>query len=208
MPGPKHHQTDVNAPPPNAYPREVVIHHYHDFTPPHDGELTDADVEQAREIAIADPRIAELLGLGKYVSIGGMRPTVKGETESPVTYVFYSYPLAVAIEAVVDLRGRRVERVEQQQYQPALTAEEMARALFLASNDPRIAAHVKKEKLHGAGILISPLKEGDPPDRRVVDVRFRQLSRRRPFLYAFVDVVEDRVLEAGVIEAKEHADAK
>src|SRR5438552_11663785 len=105
MPGSKRHQTDLNAPPPSAYPRDEVVHHYHDFTPPHDGELTDADAERAREIAIADPRVAALLGRGKHVAIGGTRPTVKGETESPVTYVFYSYPLAVAIEAVVDLRA-------------------------------------------------------------------------------------------------------
>jgi hypothetical protein len=184
------------------------ISHYHELTPSTEGQLSDAEVERAREIALADSRVTRLLERGKHVAIGGMRLTAEGQTPSHVTYVFYSYPAAVAIEALVDLGTERVDRVDERQYQPPLTAEEMGRAVLLASKDPRIAERVQKQKLHGAGILISPLKPGDAPDRRVVDVRFRPETHRRPLLYAYVDVAEDRVLEAGPIEAKEHGHAK
>src|SRR6266478_912639 len=74
----RQHQSDLDSPPPKSCVRATPISHYHELTPPDDGGLGDADVEKAREIAGADPRVARLLERGKHVAIGGMRLTGEG----------------------------------------------------------------------------------------------------------------------------------
>ena len=134
----------------------------------------------------------------RYVNIGISKIEQRKESDSYLL-VAYNYQSNRAVEVSFDCK-LNLKKVEEANYQPAPTNEEIRRAVALARNDERIRPYLSEE-MTGGGILTHILDREDPNcGTRLLDVRIGYDDERLPIVRALVNLGEDRVVAAGLVQ--------
>jgi hypothetical protein len=160
--------------------------------------LTKERGRQAAELALASERVVRELEGDRYEVMGVGTISLDRRSEYPLV-VIYNYTDDMVLEAVVDLAGATVLDVTLKQYQPALAASELRRALDLVRRDARLAqAGVDVDT--GTGLVVEDENFKSPRYRhRLVDLRFGPHDSRLPTAWAIVDLTSEDVARIGFI---------
>jgi hypothetical protein len=161
---------------------------------PLEDELTREEGDRARQIALEEPRVRELLGGDRVTDFGAA--LVKGKDEGQpdlLRYQFFSCDTLRSVQIVFGRSTLAVLEVTSAEGQPAPLPEEVDRAISLA------AAELAVDRgLIGQAIFITREDPNDPLFRhRLADVRFGKPEERRPRLRALVDLCDERVVDSG-----------
>jgi len=155
-------------------------------------------VEFLQKLAARAPSVKRLLG-EKFVSIGVRTRDDAKQKSTAAVALFYSYSNQVAVEAVLDRRGRVVEAEDYRQ-QPAATDREIDQAVALARRSLR-KQDIWSDDLTSGVIAIT---NDDPTSldygRRLMDVRFFKSDERLAKLMAIVDLGKGKITRSGSIE--------
>ncbi len=159
-------------------------------------------LQRAQKVALADDRVRERLAGHRYAALGAS--LLEDRKEEPrdirVLALFHDYEAGRTIEVELASAGKElsVARIEEVDYQPAPSDEELERAIALAREDPRLAARVSRE-LTPMPILVSAVEPGDRHHgTRRIAVSFGRPDERLPRVQALVDLGAQRVLGVGV----------
>lgn len=179
---------------------------------PLDGQELDALARRALEIAETDDRVRQRLADHRFAGLGASvssRDKERGRTDT-VLVLFYDYDSNVTVE--VELAGEAEEltvvRVEDADYQPAPSDDEIERAIALARADRRVAARVTDD-LTPRTILVSAVEQGDRHHgTRRLEVAFGRPTERLPRLRTLVDLGAEKVLGVGIDIGHESEDAE
>lgn len=170
------------------------------------GSLTDTHEAAIHQAALSDPGVRRLLGdRFAYVSADEIEPA-KGKIRQPdepvaVRVTFYSHTNNVAVE--VQMIGTRVRSVRKREgYQPPAGTEEIAAATRYAHGDDRL-----RDKISGLNsfAIVTATSEKDPAfGHRILYVTFsRKKDEDMPAIYfAYVDLTDQKVLDAGSLQKK------
>jgi hypothetical protein len=166
------------------------------------GALTDEAEAKAREIAVRDARVRQLLGERfAYISADeidpeGKRPRRPEETLS-LRLTFFSYSENAAVRVILTPR-RTVVRVVRAElvrgYQPREGRKEVEAAAALARREPRLVE--RTQGLIPYGLLIEPSPGRRGHGHRVIHVVFTKGDEDLPRYSAIVDLTEQKVLAA------------
>ncbi len=162
-------------------------------------QLTPELIKRAQVLALADERVRERLGVGRYMLTSTSLRDVK-EGPDVVVVTGYNYTENRAIEIYLDKEIQRVYKVIDVHFQPVPHPEEVEYAIALSREDEHLKRWLS-EDLEGTAILVSPV---DPEDKyyfhRMFDVRFGRPDERLPRYTALVDMSNEIVIEAGPLE--------
>jgi hypothetical protein len=163
---------------------------------PIDPDLPQDDVDRARDAALNDGRVREVIGDGRITDFGASGIGDKGDGEPELLrYLLFSCDTLRSADVVLDRATMAVLEVTSPEGQPAPLPEEITLAVTLAANELGV---VPDAALVGRAIFVTREDPNDPLFRhRLADVRFGRPEERRPLLRALVDVCDERVLESG-----------
>lgn len=169
---------------------------------PLDGQEWDALARRALEIAAADDRVRERLADRRFAALGASVRSDEKDTGRtvPVLVLFYDYDsnVTVEVELAAEAEELTVVRVEDADYQPAPSDDEIERAIALAREDARVAARITDD-LTPRTILVSAVEQGDRHHgTRRLEVAFGRPTERLPRLRTLVDLGADKVLGVGI----------
>lgn len=165
--------------------------------------LTDARVEQARRVALADARVRDLLG-ERFAYIGADNVEApKGRRARPgeppaVRVTFFSHTRNQAVEVIAG--AERVQSAGATRRVPPEGRDEVDEALGLARRDQRLRG---ASELRGVGILQPPLPGSPAYGHRVIYVCFLRGEEDLPRFAATVDLTAREVLAAGTLREME-----
>jgi len=113
--------------------------------------------------------------------------------------MFYSYSNQVAVEAILDGRGR-VVKVEDYRRQPAATGSEIHQAVALARRSLRQQDGWSDDL--ASGVIAITNDDPTSPDygRRLMDVRFFTADERLAKLMAIVDLGKGKITRSGSVQ--------
>jgi len=160
--------------------------------------LTMTDVQRSLEVARKAPKVRELLG-ERSAFVGHLVPDEKGEKAADphrLLLTFFSHSHHRAVE--VAITGDRIERAGFVDIWPQEGPEEIAEAIALALEDPRIAGKVAD--LEAGGMIWQPTSEVSYLHDRVMDIRFIGPEDRIARYFAVVDLTTQSVQEAGAVK--------
>jgi hypothetical protein len=159
--------------------------------------LTPERVQALQKLATRSPSVKKLLG-DKFVPVGVR--TREDAKRQPMVAVamFYSYANQIAVEAILDGRGR-VIKVEDYRYQPAATDGEIGRAVSLARRSLRKKDGWSDDLISGVIAITSDDPTSPDYGRRLMDVRFFQADERLTRLMAIVDLGNGKVVRSGTV---------
>jgi hypothetical protein len=158
--------------------------------------LTRSEERDALAIAAADRRLKELAA-GRNAPVL-IRPIGHGRRQPAdarhALLGFYDYERNRAVVAVVDLSGKRIEKVSDSPFQLQLSAKEAREAEQLAGRYPAIRDLLAGRKLNPLTRLYFPPWAGrdDPPHRYAIVFARPSNHERR---YAIVDLSEQEVVD-------------
>ncbi|WP_153342337.1 hypothetical protein [Nocardia aurantia] len=164
--------------------------------------ITDQDVHEARELALASDNVRTALEGQRYEVLAVGSRTVDRETELPLVIV-YNYTDDTVIEATVDLRAPEVREVSMKRYQPALSSAEQSRALDITRDDGRLSRSGIDIDT-GLGLVVEDVNFRSPQyGHRLVDLRFTLTNRRCPSAFAIVDLSAQCIVGIGLLPQEE-----
>jgi hypothetical protein len=176
----------------------------------------DGLARRAQEVAEADERVRERLADHRVAALGAsVRGDVRGDGKEdrrsvPVFVLFYDYDanLTVEVELVAEGDDIAVVGVEDVDYQPAPSDDEIERAIALVSDDRRVAGRLTRD-LTPRTILVSDVDKGDRHyGTRRIEVAFGLPTERLPRLRTLVDLSAEKVLGVGVDASHEIEEAE
>jgi len=155
-------------------------------------------LESLQKLAARAPSVKKLLGK-KFVPIGVRTQEDAKQKPMAAMAMFYSYSNQVAVEAILDGRGR-VVKVEEYRQQPAATNGEIHQAVALARRSLRQQDGWSDDLTSG----VIAITNDDPtsPDygRRLMDVRFFTADERLAKLMAIVDLGKGKITRSGSVQ--------
>jgi hypothetical protein len=165
-------------------------------------------VGAARDVALADERVQSVLGDGRFAVIGvSRRLDDKERREALTVLVAYRYGDGRAVE--VTLSGDeelRVADVQEVDYQPPPSDEELERAIALARGG-RGVAELLADGWEATVILTSDVEVGDRHyGRRRFIVGFGPADERQPRLRALVDLGSERTIAVDVASVERNGE--
>jgi len=163
------------------------------------GDLTDSLTAQLRRVATADQRVRGALGTRfAFVTVSPVevpKDSVRAPS-APRTFrlAFFSHSNNVPVEVLV--RELRVQLVVRRRgYDLPEGREEVEAAITLARRDRRLRTAVTG--LLGSAILAYPDSGASGFGHRLLHVTFARRGEDAPRYWAYVDLTDDRVLDAG-----------
>ena len=166
----------------------------------HDVAAEERLAAAAREVALADERVQQVLGDSRFTVIGVSRRLDDKERREPLTVlVAYRYRDGRAVE--VTLSGEedvRVADVQEVDYQPPPSDEELERAIAIARGGRGVADHLVDD-WETTVILTSDVEPGDRHyGRRRFVVGFGPADERQPRVRALVDLGSETTIAVDV----------
>jgi hypothetical protein len=162
---------------------------------PVDIVISPDESDQARQTALDDDRVREILGDGPVIDSGASAVEGKSDDEPALLrYRLFSCGTLRAVDVLLDRATMAVLEVTSPDGQPAPLPDEIDRAVALAAAQ----LGIDPADLVGQAIFVTREDPGDPLFRhRLADVRFGRPDERRPRLRALVDICDESVLDAG-----------
>jgi hypothetical protein len=159
--------------------------------------LKPARIQALQNLAARAPAVRKLLG-EKFVHIGVRTSEDTKQKSTVVRAMFYSYSNQVAVEAILDGRGR-VVGLEDLRYQPAATDEEIRQADVVARR--LLRKHDGWSDDLNSGVIAITNDDPTSPDygRRLMDVRFFKPDERLAQLMAIVDLGKGKITRSGSV---------
>jgi hypothetical protein len=154
-------------------------------------------LEALQKLAARAPAVKKVLG-EKFLPIGVHTQEDAKKKPAATVALFYSYSNQIAVEAILDGRGRIV-KVEDYRHQPAATDGEIKQAVALARRSLRKQDGWSDDLTSG----VIAITNDDPtsPDygRRLMDVRFFKPDERLAKLMAIVDLGKGKISRSGSV---------
>jgi hypothetical protein len=177
-----------------------------------DGQEREALARRALEIAERDERVRERLAGRHFAALGASVWSDDKEVGRtvPVLVLFYDYDsnATVEVELAAEAEELTVVRIEDADYQPAPSDDEIERAIALAREDRRVAARITDD-LTPRTILVSTVEQGDRHHgTRRLEVAFGRPAERLPRIRTLVDLGAEKVLSVGIDISHETEDAE
>jgi hypothetical protein len=172
-------------------------------TPVHFEERDVTAIDAARkiapEIALAAPRVRELLEGKRHEVISVGTRAMEDDCEHPVV-VIYNYSDDNVIEVLVDATAQSIVGINvSADSGPPMSAAEEERAKELVRRDGFLADN-GIDVGTGAGLVVEEVDFRSPRYRhRLIDLRFGPLDRRLPTAFAIVDLSAADVVKTGLI---------
>ena len=149
-------------------------------------------------VAASDPQVNELLG-ERYVVIGTESENKKNAPSNAIRVTYFSHSNNLTLEVSMSNQAvASIDIIEPVDYQPPLTAIEVAEAIALAQADLVEQGFTDAAALEGYGILAlkGDNNVSDFYNTRVVYVSFHAHVDARPEYVALVDISNQVVLES------------
>ena len=151
---------------------------------------------EAREVALADERVRDVLADRRYSVIGVGRLDRKQSREERVVLVAYCYDDGLAYEVLLSREsdGLTVRDVSSADYQPAPSDEEVEQAIKLASSHRLVADRLQPD-FEAHALLTSGVEPGDEHyGRRRFSVVFGPSDERLPRVHSVVDLGSEELV--------------
>lgn len=165
---------------------------------PLEPRITDESRRQAVDSAFASDRVIRKLAGKRYQILEVGTRSLDRQIEYPLV-IIYNYTDDIVLEVVIDPVRRAALEVEEERYQPPLTAFEQSEALELV-RDAGWLSEAGVDAATAVGLIVEDVNFRSLRYRhRLVDLRFGPANRYVPMAYAIVDLSGREVVRTGLV---------
>jgi hypothetical protein len=165
---------------------------------PLEPRITDESLRQAVDYALASDRVTRKLEGKRYQVLEIGTRSLDRQTEYPLV-IIYNYTDDLVVEATIDPIRGTVFEVNEERYQPPLTASEQSQALEMVRDDGRLS-EADIDVATGVGLIVEDVDFRSPRcGHRLVDLRFGPANQYLPTAVAIVDLSGREVVRTGLV---------